>query len=338
MYSMVERTTLVAELYKTLQSQLGLSLCTVRGDSGGVHCTALVDPGLQIKMLVPAAALAAGLLVAWGSLVDLADLATLLTTSPPANTSSPSIPCMLALCTRQTFACLTDRSCLAALACLVPCGSDQACTFHCITNHETKVFHDLNTCIIQDAECLVLGASGEGEECGGELQPLASLHLAALAGTWHVVLGSNPVYDCFPCQVFTFGWEQGRPVVAMDYQVVKDTGEVVDKRVVEYIEQREEARQGVLSLSGVQNGLHHEEEWRVVGRRGGWLVAEYCGSMTSWSYRGLVVLARAGGIPEDLPPWLASLGLDPQLLCSPQSRGCALLPPPPGIALVEPTA
>ena len=50
----------------------------------------------------------------------------------------------------------------------------------------------------------------------------------------------------------------------MDYQVERDAGDRVDKRVVEFIEQKDENEEGVLSLSGIQNGLMHEEEWRVV--------------------------------------------------------------------------
>ena len=67
--------------------------------------------------------------------------------------------------------------------------------------------------------------------------------------------------------------------------MAREAGDTVDRRVVEDIHQRDPDIQGVLALSGVQNGLFHEEEWRVLARKGDWLVASYCGTMTSWTYR-----------------------------------------------------
>ena len=137
-------------------------------------------------MLLPSLAATVAVLAVLGSRVDLSDLVSLVTSSPPEGSPTPSIPCMLTRCSlgwikprtcfddchnyrkyprcgSETFACLTDRQCLKALACLVPCGSDQvlpvfniqgmicnqACTFHCITNYETDTFHNLNRCNIQ---------------------------------------------------------------------------------------------------------------------------------------------------------------------------------------------
>lgn len=171
---------------------------------------------------------------------------------------------------------------------------------------------------------------------------VASLPLSSLAGVWFIVLGQNPIYDCFPCQVtictflmlslcqvFTFGSDkEGRQRVVMDYQVERDDGERVDKRVVELIEQKNENEEGVLSLSGIQNGLMHEEEWRVVAvnRSNGWLVASYCGAMTSWRYRGLVLLSRVGGVTDQMEQWVDSLGFNSIEFCKPKSKGCILKP------------
>ena len=117
-------------------------------------------------------------------------------------------------------------------------------------------------------------------------------------------------------------------MVVMDYQVERDDGERVDKRVVELIEQKNENEEGVLRLSGIQNGLMHEEEWRVVAanRSNGWLVASYCGAMTSWTYRGLVLLSRVGGVTDQMEQWVDSLGFNSTELCKPKSQGCILKP------------
>ena len=129
--------------------------------------------------------------------------------------------------------------------------------------------------------------------------------------------------------MFTFGLDkEGKHRVVMDYQVERDDGNTVSKRVVEFIEQNIEDEEGLLSLSGIQNGLMHEEEWRVVAENSenGWLVASYCGAMTSWRYRGLVVLARVGGVTDQMEQWVDSLGFNTTQLCKPKSQGCILQP------------
>ena len=76
--------------------------------------------------------------------------------SPPEGTQTPDILCMMTSCGWETFSCLTNRNCLKNLACLLPCGNDQACTFRCIVNYENSIFHELNKCNIHEAECIKL--------------------------------------------------------------------------------------------------------------------------------------------------------------------------------------
>ena len=200
-------------------------------------------------------------------------------------------------------------------------------------------------CLLQEQHCIELASLPESkDDCGGagEAPALASLPLSSLAGVWYIVLGLNPIYDCFPCQVtfttfllfslyqvFSFGLDkQGKDRVVMDYQVEREEGDIVSKRVVEFIEQKNNNEEGVLSLSGIQNGLMHEEEWRVLAENSdnGWMVASYCGAMTSWRYRGLVVLARVGGVTDQMEQWVDSLGFNSTQLCKPKSQGCILQP------------
>jgi len=276
-------------------------------------------------MLLPMTAVSGLLLAIWGSKVDLRDFITLITAKIPEGTPAPSIPCMMTRCGYQTFQCLTDEMCLKALACVAPCGSDQACTFHCISNYETPKFHSLNKCIIHDEGCVVLKPPEVEDECGNgsEEDPLEVLPLESIKGLWFIVMGENPVYDCFPCQIFTFDKEGGvKDRVVMDYQVDRDVGDTVQKRVIMYIQQPHTDKQGQLALSGIQNGLYHEEEWRVLARHGEWILASYCGSMTSWTYRGMVVFARSPGTSEDMITWLNESGHSSDKFCTPKSLGC----------------
>ena len=42
------------------------------------------------------------------------------------------------------------------------------------------------------------------------------------------------------------------------------SGEILDKSVLEEIIQDNQDKQGFLQMSGIQNGLFHSEEWRVL--------------------------------------------------------------------------
>ena len=123
----------------------------------------------------------------------------------------------------------------------------------------------------------------------GHHDNMTMLHL-----TPHLILyfrGLNPVYDCFPCQIFTIGknFSVSSLHVIMDYQVrtvncntrnppagvsatelmllcqvERVSGEILDKSVMEEITQSNPDKQGFLQMSGIQNGLFHSEEWRVL--------------------------------------------------------------------------
>ena len=74
----------------------------------------------------------------------------------PPGTTPPDLVCMMTQCGPEMFACLTDRDCLKTLACLVPCGDDQTCTFHCTVNYENSLFHEMTACTINRAGCITL--------------------------------------------------------------------------------------------------------------------------------------------------------------------------------------
>ena len=96
-------------------------------------------------------------------LITLSDLRKYF--SPPEGTESPDLFCMMTQCGRETLACLSDRDCLKTLACLVPCGDDQTCTFHCTVNYENQLFHEMTACNINKAGCITL--KGEGRPGAG---------------------------------------------------------------------------------------------------------------------------------------------------------------------------
>ena len=50
----------------------------------------------------------------------------------------------------------------------------------------------------------------------------------------------------------------------MFLQVDRLIGDTVNKTVIEHISQPDPSKEGLLILSGIQNGLFHSERWRVL--------------------------------------------------------------------------
>jgi len=272
-------------------------------------------------------------LAVWFGRVDVIDFFNLVTTKIPEGTPEPSLSCMMTQCGAETFACLTDKMCLKALACVAPCGSDQACTFSCISNYETPLFHQLNKCNIHDAGCIVLAEPEEKSTCGGEdddSTAVPELSLEDLHGQWFIIEGQNEIYDCFPCQIFTFANDtEGTHMVYMDYQVDRIFGDTVNKTVIETITQPDPTKEGLLELSGIQNGLFHSERWRILAfSKDSHIIAAYCGTMTSWVYHGLVVLTKIPQpnqeVQDKISLDLNDLGVTRNTLCKPKIVGCTI--------------
>ena len=58
-------------------------------------------------------------------------------------------------------------------------------------------------------------------------------------------------------------------------QVERLTGEIIDKSVIEEITQSNPHKQGFLQMSGVQNGLFHSEEWRVLEINRNFMISQF---------------------------------------------------------------
>lgn len=284
----------------------------------------MFGPAATISVVVTAVVLAL-----WGSRVDLADLYFLVTQSPPEGTASPDLVCMMTQCGPETVACLTDRDCLKTLACLVPCGDDQTCTFHCTVNYENSVFHEMTACNINKAGCITLKEPEVKADCDmKDMFAVSELTEQQLQGTWYIVRGLSPIYDCFPCQIFTFGRNSsdGSLFVVMDYQVERTSGEILDKSVKEEISQNLPEKQGYLQMTGIQNGLFHSEEWRVMERNDNFMLAQYCGVMKNWVYQGAVAFSRNSPVSNEemmqIETALGRHGYSPDNFCSPKYIGC----------------
>jgi len=296
-----------------------------------VKVTVLVMSNV-VKISVMSSAVLLGL---WTTRVDLNDIYLMASQSPPEGTENPDLLCMMTECGQQTFSCLTDRDCFKTLACLLPCGDNQTCTFKCTTNYENEVFHEMAACNINKAGCIKLKDAEQESTCDMKEQfAVKELTEEQISGTWYIVRGLNPIYDCFPCQIFTFGRNSSETslYVIMDYQVEKDSGELKDKTVLEDVHQNVPEKQGFLQLSGIQNGLFHSEEWRILERNKDFMIAEYCGTMKNWVYQGAVAFSRNSPVSEkemlDIETGLGRHGFQSDQFCSPKYVGCSNLRQP----------
>jgi len=279
-----------------------------------------------VKYSVLSSAVLLGL---WTTRIDLSDLYFMITQSPPEGTENPDLVCMMTQCGRETFSCLTDRDCFKTMACLLPCGDDQQCTFQCTSNYENEIFQELTACNIIKAGCIKLKDPKEKLTCDmKDMFAVKELTEKQIEGTWYIVRGLSPIYDCFPCQIFTFGRNSSDEslFVIMDYQVERISGEVVDKTVLEEISQNLGDKEGFLQMSGIQNGLYHEEEWRILHRNKNFMLAEYCGTMKNWVYKGAVAFSRNSPVSDeemkDIETELQRHGFTPDQFCAPKYVGC----------------
>ena len=58
-------------------------------------------------------------------------------------------------------------------------------------------------------------------------------------------------------------------------QVERVSGEILNKSVMEEITQSNPNKQGFLQMSGIQNGLFHSEEWRVLEINRNFMISQF---------------------------------------------------------------
>ena len=69
-------------------------------------------------------------------------------------------------------------------------------------------------------------------------------------------------------------------------QVERVSGEILDKSVTEEITQENQHKQGFLQMSGIQNGLFHSEEWRVLEINQNFMISQFQEGII-WQHKGI---------------------------------------------------
>ena len=217
---------------------------------------------------------------------------------------NPDVLCLLRHCTFPLLSCATSQACRTTLGCRDQCSGlqgaeGQRCTTTCVGTHHDERFDRLGAC---------MSASG----CLPPLPPftcplpsgpesLVPVHLSELEGTWTVVRGLNPAYDCWSCQELEFS-AQGDESLAYRYRYLLDSGATgsIDCTAEPAPFSPGETRvvPGRFVVSYTAYGMPGQDEWFVVSRpEPDTIVMYYCGESDFDAYQGAFLMTRRPEIP-----------------------------------------
>lgn len=113
--------------------------------------------------------------------------------------------CFFDQCGPQTKACFTNPSCLKGITCLGNCRGEQLCATQCFARFGSDRLNNWLACTLEDKRCVVTGVAQDTSSFYND-PPLAlpNFKPSDLEGKWFKVLGYNPKYDTYPCQLNTF--------------------------------------------------------------------------------------------------------------------------------------
>ncbi len=231
------------------------------------------------------------------------DVKKLLTNSGSKVEPTINIACVLEHCTLQSASCLLSGDCRSVIGCAQTCMNQwdddttpekfhvQNCTNKCAFTYNGEVYDKFMSCL-SDHKCIAFPPIPN--TCRApNVHPLKSLSLKDIQGSWWVVKGYHPVYDCFPCQLIKF-----EPINATawnylpKYEVYLVNGSLllVSQNVVMPYAQRGK------NISFVYHnvGLEHFETWWLIDQADdrSYTLMYYCGNTLQWYYEGAMVLAR----------------------------------------------
>ena len=104
-------------------------------------------------------------------------------------------------CTAKMTACGLDSMCRSNLECDMGCAGDVKCQLACTYSYMSPTLDDLDHCLFVDPGCWDLPKPSplNNATCREPTTTVADIDAELLGGTWYVVKGFNPLYDCFDC-------------------------------------------------------------------------------------------------------------------------------------------
>uniref|UniRef100_A0A7S3I6F7 VDE lipocalin domain-containing protein n=1 Tax=Favella ehrenbergii TaxID=182087 RepID=A0A7S3I6F7_9SPIT len=243
------------------------------------------------------------------SLADMHELDFL----PVKNTT-----CITLHCSADIAACLAAGDCRGNLECEAACPAhDFFCQFTCTQSYPSNAFDTMFSCLFVEHGCLWLPPPEpiNNATCRDHT-PVAEIDEAGLEGTWYVVSGFNPVYDCFACQMETFTVKDGQVSYTANFNMAATNG----TEIWPSAEMSGNITGGVVELYGFDHGLPDHQSWNVMYQTEDTLVTYYCGDvLDQWHFEGLIVMSKTTSLNmermDDIRAVLASLDISEDEMC-----------------------
>lgn len=274
-----------------------------------------------------------------GRLAALTKLKQVYASGASSDGPSVNIGCVMKNCLTQSFGCLASSVCRNAMSCAQKCldmwDNDttsekikvQNCSNACAFTFVDKAYENFMECV-SDHDCIAFPPIPN--TCRApNVHPQKMLSLQDMNGSWWVMKGLNPVYDCYPCQHLSMApinkttWAY-RP----KYQVHLTNGSLLLVSQ-EMLLANTSAPGENISFVYHDVGLDHYETWWLLDKAndGSYMTMYYCGNTLQWYYEGAIVLARNKTLDKDAYSNIASsfqkaVGLDLTKFCDVSISNC----------------
>lgn len=247
---------------------------------------------------------------------------------PVLNAAIPNVFCMVEHCSSQMKDCYEDSDCKNAMLCITGCGTNQTCEFDCLYSYENDIFDNFMKCIVTDYKCMAIPPPKPPVTCHRPTKVATSFDIESIKGTWYIVRGKNPIYDCFNCQNTTFvRAQQGLFSAVEHFDVNAIDGTIKHRTVVDTVTQWNATAPGILKYSSIQMGHKTTSEWRVLDFAEDYIFTYYCGSISAdYFFEGSVVYSKSTSLSSSTLTRLQSVateaGLDFTSYCQPSYNNC----------------
>ncbi|KAL3842069.1 hypothetical protein ACJMK2_020134 [Sinanodonta woodiana] len=245
----------------------------------------------------------------------------------------PNIPCMVEHCSSEMFKCVEDADCRHTMTCMQSCVmNNHTCMYGCLNTYEDATFDSFMNCIVDGHHCMKLEPPDPGFRCNPPAYYMKNFTLDQLVGSWYIVRGINPDYDCFDCQISTYTPDPASSnyTLTEKYDVTMLNRSIRHRVAVQQVQQRDPQNGGLLDYTDTLMGLTMYEKWQVIDYdiTGQYAVLYYCGHMSDdWFYEGTLIYSRAPALRNvDIPTITnvlkTKVGLDFSKMCVPKSKMC----------------
>lgn len=215
------------------------------------------------------------------------------------------IACLTKKCLLTAGSCILSEKCRHAISCAKKCfemwDNDttsekyhvQNCTNICAFSYGQEVSYANIMKCAGDHHCASFPAIPSQCRAPGKLTLLKKLPSEILEGSWWVVKGKHPVYDCYPCQHLSFKRINATTFsYDPDYQVYLANGSLY--LVHDHFTFANTTPGANITVGYHDVGLAHSETWWLLDAAvdKSYVLIYYCGNALQWYYDGALVLSK----------------------------------------------